>query len=246
MRLNADETPFRKWLLKIGDGEYQSNIEIPEDLRSNGNLARLIFTDSCLQDPTVDLTELTILTPKNAEALKTNEDVLERLPGHKHTFRSEDEAMVEDKSDALNIPAEFLNKMTSSSLSPHELHLKTGCIAMLLRNLDVKNGLCNGTRLIVSQMLSRVVVCKFATGSSIDTHVLIPRIDSYYTHVTLPFRLRRRQFPIRSSFCMTISKSQGQSFSRVGIDLNEPIFTQSATISYTQRSRELEVVRVYS
>ena len=36
---------------------------------------------------------------------------------------------------------------------------------------------------------------------------------------------QRRQFPVRVAFAMTINKSQGQTFSRVGVWLEEPVFT---------------------
>jgi ATP-dependent DNA helicase PIF1 len=35
---------------------------------------------------------------------------------------------------------------------------------------------------------------------------------------------KKRQFPVRTSFAMTINKSQGQSLSRVGVWLEEPVF----------------------
>ena len=76
---------------------------------------------------------LAILTRKNAESLKLNSYILDKLPGQDATFLSEDEAKVEDPSDALHFPAEFLNRMTPAGLPPHELHLKIGCIVMLLR-----------------------------------------------------------------------------------------------------------------
>jgi hypothetical protein len=237
MRVADSDDTIRKWLLEVGDGNIQSNMEVPEDMRSDGSLADFIYGGIHHELQNVDLTELTILTPKNAEALKINEYVLDKLPGQKINFRSQDEALVEDPSDALNFPTEFLNKMAPSTLPPHELRLKTGCIVMLLRNLDVKNGLCNGTRLIVSKILSRVIVCELATGCRKGSPVLIPRIDCYYTHVSLPFRLRRRQFPIRLSFCITINKAQGQSFSRVGIHLQEPVFSHGQLYVALSRAR---------
>ncbi|XP_003740984.1 uncharacterized protein LOC100902978 [Galendromus occidentalis] len=224
MRLSSDDLTFRQWLHQLGDGMLPADMDIPEDMRCQGNLADVIYGDICAENHGIDFAERTILTPKNAQALKINDYVLNKLAGEKKTFLSEDEAIVEDPSDASHFPTEFLNKMTPATLPPHELNLKTGCIVMLLRNLDVKNGLCNGTRFIVTEILSRVLICSFATGYNRGSSVLIPRIDCYYAHATLPFRLRRRQFPIRLSFCMTINKAQGQSFSRVGIDLQEAIF----------------------
>ena len=41
----------------------------------------------------------------------------------------------------------------------------------------------------------------------------------------LPFTLKRRQFPVRLAFAMTINKSQGQTFKKVGLFLPKPVFT---------------------
>ena len=40
----------------------------------------------------------------------------------------------------------------------------------------------------------------------------------------LPVTLKRLQFPVLLAFAMTINKSQGQTFDRVGIYLPEPVF----------------------
>ncbi|KAK1343798.1 hypothetical protein QTO34_014351 [Cnephaeus nilssonii] len=86
----------------------------------------------------------------------------------------------------------------------HKLKLKVGAIIMLLRNLNSKRGLCN--------------------GSVEGEVVLIPRIDLSPSDTGLPFKLIRRQFPMMPAFAMTINKSQGQTLDRVGIFLPEPVF----------------------
>ena len=43
---------------------------------------------------------------------------------------------------------------------------------------------------------------------------LIPRIDLTPSETSSPFRMKRRQFPIRLCFAMTINKAQGQSILR--------------------------------
>ena len=40
-----------------------------------------------------------------------------------------------------------------------------------------------------------------------------------------PFKLKRKQFPVRLCFAMTINKSQGQTIPHVEIYLTEPVFS---------------------
>ena len=63
------------------------------------------------------------------------------------------------------------------------------------------------------------------TGSYAGQHIFFPRITLTPTTSDLPFVLKRRQFPVRPAFAMTINKAQGQTMSSVGIYLPNPVFT---------------------
>ena len=67
-------------------------------------------------------------------------------------LESIDEMICDIGEDPSLFPHEYLNSLTPSGMPPHKLLLKVGVVVMLLRNLDVKNGLCNGTRLRVLQI----------------------------------------------------------------------------------------------
>ena len=86
---------------------------------------------------------------------------------------------------------------------------------MLLRNLDLKSGLCNGTRLIVRHLHQNVIDAEILTGVAVGKRVLIPRVQLAPSDTGLPFQLQRRQFPVRLTYAMTINKSQGQTFQRI-------------------------------
>ena len=53
----------------------------------------------------------------------------------------------------------------------------------------------------------------------------IPRITLEPSAENLPIPLKRRQFPIRLAFAMTINKSQGQSVKFVGLSLKSQVLS---------------------
>ena len=107
-------------------------------------------------------------------------------------------------------------------MPPHRLFLKRFATVILLRNLDPDEGLCNGTRLIIRAFSNRVIDAEIATGVHKQKRVFIPRIILTSSESELPFVLRRRRFPIRLAYCITINKRQGQSLETVGIYLPSP------------------------
>ena len=56
--------------------------------------------------------------------------------------------------------------------------------------------------------------------------MLIPRISLSPSEEEIPFNMRRKQFPIRLGFAMTINKSQGQTYNEVGVSLPTPVIRQ--------------------
>ena len=118
-------------------------------------------------------------------------------------------------------PVEYLNTLTANNFPAHKLHLKVGVPIMLLRNLNQSLGLCNDTRLIVTNLGDNVIEAIIITGTHIGQKTYIPRINLTTRGCRWPFTLCRRQFPIKVCYSMTINKSQGQILANVGIYLKK-------------------------
>ncbi|PIA26945.1 hypothetical protein AQUCO_08400005v1 [Aquilegia coerulea] len=154
----------------------------------------------------------------------------------------EDDIRMEDRGN--RIANENTQALDPPSLPPFKLQLKKGYPIMLLRNLQPRDGLCNGTRLMVEQLGVRVIEARILTGSHVNDRVFIPRITLQPTDSEIPFKMSRRQFPVRLAFAMTINKSQGQSVKILGIDLQNPVFSHGQLYVALSRCTSLRNISV--
>jgi len=154
--------------------------------------------------------------------------MLDLMPGEENTYLSYDTPLTQngncDVVDDVHT-LKFLNTINASGLPHHKIRLKIRVPIMLLRNIDLKLGLCNETRLVVTRMGKFVLEANVIFGSNIGEKVFIPRLSLSPSDVKIPFKFQRRQFPIFVSFSMTINKSQGQSLKNVGIYLPCHVFS---------------------
>ncbi|XP_076055149.1 ATP-dependent DNA helicase PIF6-like [Oratosquilla oratoria] len=137
----------------------------------------------------------------------------EKLKEKEVVYNSVDVA-VEEGTD---IQTSVFNAMTSPSLPPHQLRVKVGSVLMIIRNICPPK-LCNGTRIIVTNLKKNVLVGKILGGSYRGEQVMIPRITLEAQDT--PVHFKRKQFPVKLSYALTINKSQGQTFERCGLLLD--------------------------
>ncbi|XP_028201720.1 uncharacterized protein LOC114385871 [Glycine soja] len=167
--VNEQETAsFAKWIQDVGDGiigdenDAYATIQIP---------AHLLITE--YDDPINAIVKSTfpdldqhhnnpqffkskaILASTNETVEQINHYVLSFIPGDHMEYLSSDsvdKSETSEDSHFQSITTEFLNSLNTSGLPTHSIKLKIGSPIMLLRNLDQNQGLCNGTRLVVTKM----------------------------------------------------------------------------------------------
>lgn len=234
-----EKRQFSEWVLSIGDGrigednEVDKTIAIPSDLliESAGDpLAAIV--ESTYPNILESMSDIgyfqnrAILTTKNSIVEKINDYMLDMVPDEEKVYLSYDSPihrnLNDDHIDNVHTP-EFLNTITASGLPNHKLRLKVGVPVMLLRNIDTRYGLCNGTRLVITRMGRYVIEGRVISGSNVGEQVFVSRLSISPSDVRIPFKFQRRQFPLSVSFAMTINKSQGQSLKHVGVYLPTPV-----------------------
>ncbi|XP_058732927.1 uncharacterized protein LOC131604509 [Vicia villosa] len=232
---------FSEWLLRIGEGKVSepndgvTDFEVPPDL---------LITQ--FEDPIVAIVDATypdfihnfhsiqylkdraILASTLEIVEQINNHILDLIPGDMRDYYSSnsvDKSEINDDTVVNILTPKFLSSLRTSGLPTHHLKLKVGTPIMLMRNIDQSEGLCNGTRLIVTKLGTHVIEASIIAGKSCGNQVYIPRMDMSPSQSPWPFKLNRRQFPIILSYAMTINKSQGQSLDTVGLYLPRDVFT---------------------
>lgn len=252
VQLQNDSTAerFSKQLLDIGDGKLTTDtsglVALPDDfctfVDSQVSLIDQIFPNIAENHKNLSwLSERAILAAKNIDVHAINSIIQSRITGDLRTYKSVDQMC--DEQDAVNYPTEFLNSLDVPGFPPHKLELKVGSVIIMLRNLNQPR-LCNGTRLAIIDLSPRLIEATILKGKYRGENVFIPRIPMIPND--LPFTFKRLQFPVRLAFAMTINKSQGQSLSLCGINLENSCFSHGQLYVACSRVGKPSALFVYT
>ena len=136
-----------------------------------------------------------------------------------------------------------------------DLKLKTGCRVMLLKNLDIANGLANGSCGTVVNIKPNVVEVLFDTNKQIvpiqrvdfempvntkSKTIQITNEDGYTTKIiATKKKIVRNQYPLRLAYGITIHKSQGMTFDKLIVDCGR-VFADGQAYVALSRTRSLQ------
>ena len=239
MRVRALGDPrlqeFVDWSLSVGDG-LMENLVVPDEMVSciipqnspenptSEGQAMEDFCGAIFPDLATNVNNSAwmegraILAVTNKEVNMINEILVAKLPGQVDILKSADQL---DSQDLLRFNTEYLHTLCPNGFPTHDLRLKRNMPLMLLRNLNPKEGLCNGTKLTYLRCIDgKLLECRIVGSQRV---VLIPRITLIPKVGEFPFEWQRRQFPVKPAFAYTINKSQGQTLKMAGIWLRTQV-----------------------
>ena len=253
MRVNANQNPdlhtFDNWTLDIGNG-IQSKVRIPENMialkissetDAMHRLIGMVFPDINVNISNPEwLIGRAVLAVTNRQVNALNKIAMQKLNNLAIQLESTDRCT--DQRNEIRHNPEYLHTLTPDGFPPHTLMLKPGVPLILLRNLNPKQGLCNGTKLIFNNLHSnRVLEC---TVVETQEKVLIPRIRFIPLAESWPEDWHRIQFPVKVAFAFTINKSQGQTMQTAGLFLRPEVFTHGQLYVAISRVRSPEHLKI--
>jgi PIF1-like helicase len=200
-------------------------------VRKEQELIDFVFDDQYLLDPNTT-SRRAILTPLNSDADRINMLILDRLPKERNTqtYYALNMPINDNPTDTHNSDHDLINLAdeNNGSIPPHKLTLTEGCSVMLLRNISIPQGLCNGTILRVKKLGEKFVEVEYIDGPYKGQSVHIPPFrfenDTKKSNGSA-VEFTRTQFPFRVAYALTIHKAQGCTFDRVGVHLQHELWS---------------------
>ena len=189
----------------------------------------------------------TFLTPYRSAADKYNSQKLLELKGNPTRYDSIDSVKLNEGCTSWKeTPSPFALEPIFTSLSANQsVNLKIGAQVILVRNVDVKNHLANGSRGVVVDFtqeydaltgkFEKLPIVEFLNGEKylIGYHDFQTRLD--IDGITV----QRRQIPLKLGWGLTIHRAQGMTIDRVIVDLPKAFAPGHAYVAFS-RVRSLD------
>ncbi|XP_057336269.1 ATP-dependent DNA helicase PIF1 [Microplitis mediator] len=160
------------------------------------------------------------------EADEINESQLEKLEGvTKHyVAQDSDESMTKTLDQQLSVPG--------------KLTLKIGAQVMLLKNINIVNGLVNGARGVVIRFDDEIPVVQFCSGE-----IYPAKSEKWMLKMANGSFIHRKQIPLKLAWAFSIHKSQGLTLDCVEMNLSN-VFDAGQSYVALSRAQSLGALRV--
>ena len=195
----------------------------------------------------------TKLYPTRYKTDNLNNSMFEKLEGHMNKFsiisKTNCETILETGQllsleqiqKCSNLPETVINyeiqQLQNNASYVDELLLKIGTIVMCTVNLDMDNGICNGSQGIITEFMynnkGTFPIVKFANGQIRVMHYHFVQSDEYPC-------VAIGQIPLCLAWALTIHKIQGATLNMANIDIGKDIFECGQTYVALSRVQSLD------
>ncbi|CAK9819368.1 ATP-dependent DNA helicase PIF1 [Anthophora quadrimaculata] len=160
------------------------------------------------------------------EAEEINEFQLNELKGEPKIYMAQDsdQSMSAVLNQQLNVPGKLI--------------LKVGSQVMLLKNINVSNGLVNGARGIIVKFEDNIPVVQFKSGTLYHA-----KLEKWSLRTTTGAIIHRKQVPLKLAWAFSIHKSQGLTLDCVEMCLTR-VFDAGQSYVALSRAQSLQSLRV--
>ncbi|PLW25091.1 hypothetical protein PCANC_26754 [Puccinia coronata f. sp. avenae] len=118
-----------------------------------------------------------VLAPLYKDVKSINSKITAKLPGTLYTSKSID---IPDPDGFDSLPEECLNKISASGLPEHIIDLKVGMPVVITRNMYVSKGVCNGSRMILTEVGTGFIVGRLFSGPFKGNKIMIPKVKLHH------------------------------------------------------------------
>lgn len=133
----------------------------------------------------------------------------------------------------------YLTKTLDSQLPvPHKLVLKEGAQVMLLKNINLSNGLVNGARGIIVGYSEGFPLVRFKNKVE-----YIAKPEKWTIRLPTGATLQRKQVPLKLAYCISIHKSQGLTLDCVEMSLSK-VFEAGQAYVALSRAQSMDSLRI--
>lgn len=199
----------------------QNYIEALNNIRM-GNLQNLkLFYDRSIKNIDKISNSILRIFGTNLDADRYNKKCFNEIDSEIYEYKATDKLIFQkdkntnyfDKSKLLSENSYMYKFFNNYCKAPKILKLKEGCKVMLLKNLDIKNGLVNGSCGTVIYLDNQKIKVLFDNKKlySITTE------EFEYT-LSNQLKIQRTQFPLCLAYGITIHKSQGMTINKLVVD----------------------------